>query len=339
MASRQEASARPIYDNYLRDVLSQIQSDGGLNYESAVNTAVQNFSGYGISPQEIGDTLYGIYSDVLGAPTNRYYGLDSGGNVSGGSSGSSAAATNAARQALDAQEGRIGQQENVANQNTLSQYQSALNQLLEGKSRATRDYDYSKGQATQGNVDAKSKIDQNVGLQNQGLQRLLGARGAGNSSAARILAPYAAGLVGNQQRNDVQQAYGKNIYALGTNFGDFNTDWNRQNQGNEDWKTNQLRQNQQRAADSRLQIAQARQQLNPANAAGYAARIADLGSQIDALGQIQASPGVTAAYKAPTLTQYGYQAAAAPTAGNQIQQRTGAYYQLLGEDPNKEKQV
>lgn len=80
----QEASLRPLYNNELKAILSQIQTEGGLPYETAVANLVSKYGG-AISPQEIGDTLYGIYRDVLGAPAARYYGVaPSGSSGTGG---------------------------------------------------------------------------------------------------------------------------------------------------------------------------------------------------------------------------------------------------------------
>lgn len=79
----QEKSLRPLYNNEVRSIMRQIQTSGGLDYETAVADLVQKYGG-AISPQEIGDTLYGIYSDVLGAPAARYYGVDSSATGGGG---------------------------------------------------------------------------------------------------------------------------------------------------------------------------------------------------------------------------------------------------------------
>lgn len=80
----QEASLRPLYNNDVKAILNQIQTSGGLDYETAVANLVSKYGG-AISPQEIGDTLYGIYSDVLGAPSARYYGVSTtGGGGTGG---------------------------------------------------------------------------------------------------------------------------------------------------------------------------------------------------------------------------------------------------------------
>jgi len=81
-----EKQLRPLYNNDIRNVMRTIQTTGGLDYENAVNDLVQKYAGV-ISPQEIGDTLYGIYSDVLGAPQARYYGVDMGAGGYGGRAG------------------------------------------------------------------------------------------------------------------------------------------------------------------------------------------------------------------------------------------------------------
>jgi hypothetical protein len=85
-----EASLRPLYNNEVRNVMRRIQTEGGLDYETAVADLVSKYGG-AISPQEIGDTLYGIYSDVLGAPSARYYGVDAGAAGGGGRAGGYAA--------------------------------------------------------------------------------------------------------------------------------------------------------------------------------------------------------------------------------------------------------
>lgn len=79
----QEASIRPLYNNEVKAILNQIQTTGGLDYETAVANLVSKYGGV-ISPQEIGDTLYGIYSDVLGAPQARYYGVAPSGTAGAG---------------------------------------------------------------------------------------------------------------------------------------------------------------------------------------------------------------------------------------------------------------
>jgi len=78
-----EQQLRPLYNNDVRKVLRTIQTVGGLDYENAVNDLVQKYAGV-ISPQEIGDTLYGIYGDVLGAPAARYYGVNTTAGGTGG---------------------------------------------------------------------------------------------------------------------------------------------------------------------------------------------------------------------------------------------------------------
>lgn len=99
---------------------------------------------------------------------------------------------------------------------------NSLNRLLSAKQTVERDYNTNKDQSTRENVSARSTVDYNTGRQANALQRLLGSRGAGRSSASRTAAPYAAALQGTQQRRGVADAYGQNVQALDTAFGDYN---------------------------------------------------------------------------------------------------------------------
>lgn len=257
-------------------------------------------------------------------------------NVDTGQSAATAA-YNSTLADLNAQEGRIGGQLDVANNNILQNYQANLDRLLTQKNLAEGQYGTSKRNTTQDNQAAKSRIDQGVSQQYTGIQRLLGARGAGNSSASQIAAPYAAGLVGNQQRQDVTKQYATNMANLDSNWNQFNQDWLDKQGSNDTWKTNALNKNQSNALQARSQLLAARAALNPANAATYQAQIQDLGRQIDGLGaEAVYDPGV-AAYKAPDLQAYGYQTAGGPQQGNAVQQALGPYYTLLGEDKNKDQ--
>lgn len=253
--------------------------------------------------------------------------------------GAGAAAYSTSLADLNAQEGRIGGQLNIANQNILDQYNASIQKLINQKNQAEGQYNTSRANTMQDNQTAKSRIDQGVGQQYTGIQRLLGARGAGNSSASQIAAPYAAGLVGNQQRQDVNKQYATNMAGLDTNWNQFNTDWNDKQGETNTWRENQLRQANSNALDTRARLLAAKAQLNPANAAGYQAQIQDLGSQIDALGRVSVYNPGNVVYKAPDLQAYGYQTAGGPTQGNALQQALGPYYTLLGEDKKNQDQL
>lgn len=257
----------------------------------------------------------------------------------------------------DQQLGRIGTQEQTLRQNAENSYKSAYERLVGDKTKTERDFNTTKTRAIEDNITAKSNINTSVRNQNQGLQRLLGARGAGNSSAAQILAPFAAAKVGNQQRQQVQTAYGRNMQGLDTAWGDYNKDWEesagdlavqrdnaitqgvaglRQTEaGLLEAKGNAAVQRNQAGGQSYTQARSARQP--------YSDRIKQLIGQIDAAGAVKNFTPKTAAYKAPEIAQYTYDRFAAPTAGAGVNpgaaQQAGAYWTLLGKDEKKKQTV
>lgn len=259
--------------------------------------------------------------------------------------------------AADQQLGRLGNQGATGEANIDASYNSAYNRLLGDKDVTTRDYNTTKDQTTQDNVTAKGAIDTSVRNTNTGLQRLLGSKGAGNSSAATILAPFAAAKQGNAQRQQVQTAFGRNIQGLDTAFGDYNNDWDTSVSDlgvQRDTQKNQLKsgiatteaQLQQQKADAAVQKAQAgganyttaRNERTP-----YTQRINQLISQIDSLGAQPSFTPKTAAYKAPSLSDYTYDRYAAPTAGSNVDPSqaagAGAYWTLLNGAKKKDQVV
>lgn len=251
------------------------------------------------------------------------------------------AAYNQANANLNREEGRIDPQFEIAKSNLLDQYNAARNALTGQKNRAVRDYTTATDRTNQGRTENVQSINQNASNQYSGLMRLLGSRGAGASSAAQILAPYAVGQLANKQRGDIQRTYGMNMQDINTKQGDFLQDWqNKYNQTETD-QANSLRELEGKRAQARLQIAQQRQQLDPYNAASYNSRINDLVGQIDQLARVSTYNAPTAAYIAPQLKDYQYQAPGGINQNKQVgeaaQQNVGPYYSLIGEDQKKEQ--
>jgi len=245
----------------------------------------------------------------------------------------------AATGALDREAGRIDPQLNTAKSNIIDQFTSAINKLLLDKSRAERDYTTSTDRAKQGRQETVASIDQSVSNQNTGIRRLLGSRGAGASSAARILAPYAVGQVGNQQRGQVQRTYGQNMQDIDTKRGDYLQDWDTKRGETDSWRANEERTAEQRAAQARLKIAEDRRALDPYNAGAYNQNIQSLIGQIDALNRVATYTPPTVAYRAPEMKAYGYDPATGPTTSggaSAVEQNVGPYYTLLGEEQKKE---
>ena len=254
----------------------------------------------------------------------------------------------------DRQLARLPGQQATGEQNIDASYQSAYDRLVGDKNITKRDYDTTRGRTIEDNVTAKNNINSSVRNQNTALQRLLGGRGAGASSAAQILAPWATAQVGNKQRGQVQTAFGRNIQGLDTAWGDYEKDWETSagDLGTQrDTQKNTLRRGiAESEASLQEQKANAAVQRNQAGGASYTqarnarapylTRINQLIAQIDSLGANPTFTPRTAAYKAPELASYTYDRFAAPTPGSGVDpglaQGAGAYWTLL--NPNKKKE-
>lgn len=123
---------------------------------------------------------------------------------------------------------RSGSQLQAGNSSLDNQYNTALQQLLLGKNQGQATYN----QSTQGNatnyIGAKNTIGANAGSTLNGLLRLLGARGAGGSSAYNIAAPQAVTRGASLQRSDAGTNYGQNQQSLDTNWNNYLTGYNNQ---------------------------------------------------------------------------------------------------------------
>lgn len=230
---------------------------------------------------------------------------------------------------VDDQLGRLDGQQNVGMSNILGAYNSAFQTLTNQRDTTRRNYQIQTDQTQQDNVKAKASIDEGVRTNITALSRLLGGKGAGNSSAATILAPYAAGVQGNAQRSDVQDAYGRNMGSIDlakkdaedqfeTSFGQLGAD-----RGNQE---NALRA---KIADTRAQLLAAKG--DPA----LQGRIADLGRMVDSLGAVQSFTPRAVDAKAPDLSKYNYEEANPEGANLQGDENgmlpgVGAYSTLLG---------
>ena len=249
--------------------------------------------------------------------------------------------------------GRLPNQQQIGERNIQNSYQSAYDRLLGDKATTQRDYTTKRDQTVQDNITAKNNIDTGVRNQNTALQRLLGSRGAGSSSAARVLAPYAAALQGNQQRAQVQTSYGRNLQGLDTAWGDYQGDWTNSvgdlgvqrdtnlstlRSGIDETKA-KLLQAQSDAALQKAQAGGASYQSARAARAPYTQRINSILAQIDSLGKAPTFTPKTVAYQAPDLASYDYSATGAPTVNSGVDptqaSNVGAYWTLLNQDKKK----
>lgn len=102
-----------------------------------------------------------------------------------------------------------------------SAYNTAYQTLLGQANQAAATYGSNTTQNQQGYVTNKNTIGTNAGQSLNGIERLLGSRGAGGSSAALIAAPQAVAQEATSQRAGAGQAYGATQNGLDTSYGTY----------------------------------------------------------------------------------------------------------------------
>lgn len=205
-------------------------------------------------------------------------------------------------------------------------YNTALQSLLGNANQAKSTYNSGTTQNQQQYVTNKNTIGTNAGQSLSGIERLLGSRGAGGSSAALFNAPQAIAEQATSQRAGAGQNYGANQQGLDTTYNTFLT--GNQNDQNSIAKQRDTNLN---SAQAQIQQTQAGllQQLatlsaqkaaatggNPTTAAqpfldqanNYLSSAAQLGLNIAPLNYN------TNAYTAPALSSYTTNPFATPTA-------------------------
>ncbi|HJP81453.1 MAG TPA: hypothetical protein VJ841_03615 [Candidatus Saccharimonadales bacterium] len=121
--------------------------------------------------------------------------------------------------------GGLGGRENTALQSLMQSYNNT--RAKQDVARADNESDYNKqsDRLIRENAQRKSQIDNNVRGNITALQRLLGARGAGSSSASQLVVPQAAAAQGTAQRADATQTFVDNKDATDTNWNRYKREW------------------------------------------------------------------------------------------------------------------
>ncbi len=281
--------------------------------------------------EDTGDNYYDPYSDTSGY----------GGGTSGTTGPGYDVADAADEQAYwddqigqaDSMLARLTNQRNIGYGNIDSSYNAGKQSLTNSRASAENQYKTTTSRAVRDNVQAKDTIGTQVGKQLTGLQRLLGARGAGQGSAAKILAPYSVGQQGNQRLSQVQQAYGDNMDDLQTNWGNTENQFtesfgqldNDRNQKRRDLEA-RLAEKEAGLLETKGSAAQARSQAGGANyrtaraaRQPYQSRIQQLLGDIDNLSANTSFQPKQVQYRDPTLRGYDYQ----QFGGNRLNTPTG----------------
>lgn len=237
--------------------------------------------------------------------------------------------------------GRLDNQFNSGNSQIDASYQNALNQLLLAKNQANIAYDTNKHQTATDYVGGKNTVRSNAGASLQGLQRLLGSRGAGGGSAATITAPGAVAREATLQQGGLAGTFGANNQALDTNWGNYMTGYNNEVSGAGNQRDQQRQQLSQSIDNNRATLKQSLALLTGQRSAaqggnGAAAAqpfLNQANSILDRLSNYSVAPinYQTQAYQAPDLAQYTSNPNSTPTFQGQgaANDYTSPYLQAL----------
>lgn len=280
---------------------------------------------YGYGPQgmeRINSNMFNFYKDpnaqwtaVQGASTTT---PNSSGYYSGGSGSSYDPAVlgqfDQAESLVNSGLGRLDNQLNIARGNVTGQYDNSVRDQDTQKGNAETSFKNSSTQNVQNLRTNKNTISDQASNGLRGLMRMLGAYGAVGSDmgvAGRAVADQAS-----QQRAGAGQVYAGNQSDLDTNWGNYQSQWNRERQALENWKQNQLNsvesqglQNRQSLLSKLADIKSQRAALLGGNASVAAQPFLDqasaLNGQIDNLGRtVQAYAGTAPTYQAKPLSSY-----------------------------------
>lgn len=277
----------------------------------------------------------------------------SGAWSSTGRSGGSAPAIDwadvaASQEALNQANFQLGQipgQRGIGLQNISDVFTNYRNTINGQKGINERNYNTNRTQTIQDNERARAAIDATTRQRAAALQRYMGAMGAGDSEAARILAPYAAARTGTKQREQVATEYGRNLSAMDTGWQDYLGQYNtqlqelaQQEKERRDALESELLTKQYEAMDRKRQAESALAYSKSGNAAqaraireGALAGMYQILQQIDGLKKQYSSPVVAKdiTYKAIDPATYNVEKNADIAGGAPTQEQIDPSYQYL----------
>lgn len=223
--------------------------------------------------------------------------------------------------------GRIGDQRTTGLGNISKSFNDANTKRQNQFNAAQGKYDLTKTRNEQDYSNIRSGVRRDAGQQYTALQRLLGSAGAGRSSAAQILTPFAVGRQAAQRFGQTEDQFGRNMQDLDTSWQSTVAADAQAKRDLEDERANresELRAgllqsqlgfedtlNNLRLQKTRLQgggIDDVRSIINP-----YQSKIADLLSKIDGYGDLKVTATPNVKFNAPSLQDYQYSRFEAPT--------------------------
>lgn len=292
--------------NGFNNLLKYTGNDGGVDRDAMIRTNHPDGTGFndandlGFEYAGTSNLVRGLYNDWLKnrkpgdgpAPTPTYS------NPRGGYYNPQAAAEAKARadeiakyreQERVAAEGlgRLDRQRDIWRGNVENNYANQLNDLENSYTQSKGAYEMNKRDSEAQNRAVRSQIMEDANNQTNSLRQMFAAGGAGDSSAAQIVAPWAVGLEASRNAGSAQDAFARDRRNQDLELASAT---NAYNKNKKDWETN--RQDALNNVDSQIEssridlnnrIMDARQKQKTANGQGLQSAIdqtRDLSNQI-----------------------------------------------------------
>ncbi len=289
--------------NGFNNLLKYTGNDGGVDREAMIRTNHPDGIGFN-DANDLGREYAGVSSVVRGlyndwyANRNKNKPTPAPSNPQGGSYDPRAAAEAKARadeiakyreQERVAAEGlgRLDRQRDIWRGNVENSYAHQLNDLENSYTQSKGAYEMNKRDSEAQNRAVRSQIMEDANNQTNALRQMFAAGGAGDSSAAQIVAPWAVGLEASRNAGSAQDAFARDRRNQDLEFASAT---NAYNKNKKDWETN--RQDALNNVDSQIEssridlnnrIMDARQKQKTANGQGLQSAIdqtRDLSNQI-----------------------------------------------------------
>ena len=292
--------------NGFNNLLKYTGNDGGVDRNAMIRTNHPDGTGFndandlGFEYAGTSNLVRGLYNDWL---KNRKPGdgptpAPTYSNPRGGSYNPQAAAEAKARadeiakyreQERVAAEGlgRLDRQRDIWRGNVENNYANQLNDLENSYTQSKGAYEMNKRDSEAQNRAVRSQIMEDANNQTNSLRQMFAAGGAGDSSAAQIVAPWAVGLEASRNAGSAQDAFARDRRNQDLEFASAT---NAYNKNKKDWETN--RQDALNNVDSQIEssridlnnrIMDARQKQKTVNGQGLQSAIdqtRDLSNQI-----------------------------------------------------------
>ena len=292
--------------NGFNNFLKYVGKDGGVDRNAMIRANHPDGTGFndandlGFEYAGTSNTVRGLYNNWLANRNNRGKPdpAPTYSNPRGGSYNPQAAAEARARadeiakyreQERVAAEGlgRLDRQRDIWRGNVENNYANQLNDLENSYTQSKGAYEMNKRDSEAQNRAVRSQIMEDANNQTNSLRQMFAAGGAGDSSAAQIVAPWAVGLEASRNAGSAQDAFARDRRNQDLELASAT---NAYNKNKKDWETN--RQDALNNVDSQIEssridlnnrIMDARQKQKTANGQGLQSAIdqtRDLSNQI-----------------------------------------------------------